>query len=158
MSAVAALRLPAPGPSRMARSNRTRNRRGSGRDRSGERSRNQAAEAGARPRNGSCPGHGRQLPELCDLAPFSVFCALHLGITEDEGWAQPDPERVAQRFQLTREELDSYLREHRLTAEDLDAAEFDLESARLDMKVAPEGISRMELARTIFDEMKSLRS
>jgi hypothetical protein len=84
-----------------------------------------------------------------------MFCALHLGITADEGWAEPDPERVAQRFELTREELDLYLREHRLTPEELDAAEFDLESARLDMKVAPEGISRLELARTLFDEVKS---
>ena len=142
----------------MARSNRSRNRHGSGRDRGGAaRSRNEAAEDGARPRNGSYPGHGRRLPELCDLAPFSMFCALHLGITEDEGWARPTPEQVARRFQLSNEELDRYLREHRLTAEDLAAAAFDLESARLDIQVAPEGISRVELARTLFDEVRASR-
>ena len=112
---------------------------------------------GRKPRaNGSVPGR-RPLPELLELAPFSVFCALHLGITPDDGWAQPDAGEVARRFQLTSEALDAYLREHRLTLRDLREAELDLEGARLDIQVAPEGISRCELARPMFAGVKASR-
>ena len=82
---------------------------------------------------------------------------MHLGITEDEGFARPDPEQVARRFELSPDELESYLREHGLGSEQLAAAEFDVESARLDIQVAPEGISRVELARTMFEEVRSRR-
>ena len=127
-------------------------RRGRGPGSSGERHEN-----GASPRNGSAAGRGRKLAELCDLGPFSVFCALHLGITEDDGFRSPDPERVARHFELTKDELQGYLREHSLTSDDLAAVDFDLESARLDIKVAPEGVSRVELARTMFLEVRNGR-
>ncbi len=104
--------------------------------------------------NGTAPGRGRRVDELCELAPFSVFCALYLGITEEDGYARPDPRAVARRFDLSDAELQGYLEEHGLTAEDLDEADFDLESARLDIQVAPEGISRVELARSIFAEAR----
>ena len=91
--------------------------------------------------------------ELIELAPFSVFCALHLGITPQDGYAPPDRGRVARQFELSPAELDRYLEEHGLTTEDLARSDFDLESARLDIQVAPEGISRVELARTMFAEL-----
>ena len=112
---------------------------------------------GRRPNaNGSVPER-RTLPELLELAPFSVFCALHLGITPDDGWCQPDASEVARRFGISRDELDDYLREHCLTAGDLEDADFDLDGARLDIQVAPEGISRCELARPMFANVKAVR-
>jgi hypothetical protein len=95
------------------------------------------------------------VPELAELAPFSVFCALHLGITEDDGYSQRGLSAVANRFGLSPDELEDYLREQGLTLDDLKAADFDLDSARLDIQVAPEGISRVELARTMFAEVRS---
>ncbi len=94
------------------------------------------------------------MPELCELAPFSVFCALYLGITEDNGWSEPDPGRVARRFDLSRDDLEAYLRDHKLTEEDLAATDFDFEGARIDIRVAPVGISRVELARTMYSELR----
>lgn len=111
-----------------------------------------------RHRRGRSRRNGRRSPdrviaELCELGPFSVFCALHLGITERDGFAEPNAARVARRFELTEDELESYLRQHELTADDLRASNFDLDAARLDIQVAPEGISRVELARTMFAEV-----
>ena len=60
---------------------------------------------------------------------------------------------MARRFDMSDEELREFLEANRLSASDLCAADFDLESARLDMKVAPVGISRIELARTLFQEL-----
>lgn len=97
-------------------------------------------------------GRGLRVPELCELSPFSVFCALHLGITEDDGYAPGDYRAVARRFDLSPAELDAYLESHHLSEQALRAAGFDLSSARLDIEVAPEGISRLELARPLFEE------
>jgi hypothetical protein len=94
-----------------------------------------------------------KISELCELSPFSVFCALYLGITETDGYADQPRRQVAERFGLSDEDLEAYLGEHRLCADDLESADFDLEGARIDIKVAPEGISRTELARTLFEEL-----
>ncbi len=95
---------------------------------------------------------GESVPELLELSPFSVFCAL-LGITETEGYARQEHAAVARRFDLSDEDLRDYLDANGLSKSDLRRADFDLESARLDMKVAPVGISRIELARTLFQEL-----
>jgi hypothetical protein len=93
-------------------------------------------------------------PELSELTPFSVFCALYLGITERNGYAHQGREAVARRFSLSRDEFHAFLEEHALDRESLSRAGFDAESARLDIQVAPEGISRVELARTLFEELR----
>jgi hypothetical protein len=94
------------------------------------------------------------LPELVEATPFSVFCALWLGITPHDGFRLEGPDAVSRRFGLTREALDAFLAEHRLRAEDLRGAGFDVESARLDIRVAPPGISRVELARPMWRELR----
>ncbi len=81
-----------------------------------------------------------------------MFCAL-LGITQTEGYARQEHAAVARRFDLSDEDLRGYLEANGLSKSDLRRADFDLESARLDMKVAPAGISRIELARTLFQEL-----
>lgn len=110
------------------------------------------------PRNGTTNGSANErapVAELCELGPFSVFCALYLGITETDGWSQPDRSTVARRFDLTPEELDRFLDEHRLNTREIEHAGFDLESARLDIRVAPEGVSRLELARTLYTDLRA---
>ena len=104
--------------------------------------------------NGRSPERRSPVPELTDLTPFSVFCAFHLGITETDGYARQDETAVARRFGLSTGDLRDYLLQHQLRREDLAAADFNLASARLDIQVAPEGISRTELARTFFTELQ----
>jgi hypothetical protein len=96
------------------------------------------------------------VPELREMSPFSVFCALHLGITDTDGYSRQDLSTVARRFDASPEELQDFLDGHRLTRQDLRAVNFDLSSAQLDIQVAPEGISRTELARTLFSELEEL--
>jgi hypothetical protein len=93
-----------------------------------------------------------------ELTPFSVFCALHLGITETDGYAPQDAATVARRFGLDTERLQAYLEEHRIRREDLESADFNSSAALLDIQVAPEGISRTELARTLFEEIRAAQS
>ncbi len=96
---------------------------------------------------------GYVIEELRELSPFSVFCSLYLGITDTNGYRAQGAEDVARRFGLDRDGLASYLTKQRLRRDDLERAQFDLESARLDMRVAPDGISRIELARTLWKEL-----
>ncbi len=96
---------------------------------------------------------GSPLPELLELTPFSVFCGLHLGITETDGYAEEDARSVARRFDLSEQELLDFVESRGLSESELRNVEFDLDSARIDIEVAPEGISRTELARTLFDEL-----
>lgn len=96
---------------------------------------------------------GEKVSELLELTPFSVFCAI-LGITETDGYARQEHTAVAKRFGMSDSELREYRAAKGLSESDLKSGEFDLASARLDMKVAPQGISRMELARTLFEELR----
>lgn len=127
------------------------------RGRSRRRGRSRSRANGRVEKNGwvESEGNGRPVPELGELSPFSVFCALHLGITETDGYALQDPETVGRRFGLSSEELTHYLEREGLRAEDLRGAKFDLAGALLDIQVAPEGISRTELARTLFEELRA---
>ncbi len=97
------------------------------------------------------------LKELCELSPFSVFCALYLGLAQDESYAPAGANTVRRRFGLEESEFTDYLETQGLTDEDVRGADFDLESARFDIEVAPQGISRTEVARTLFAEFCALR-
>ena len=98
----------------------------------------------------------RSVPEMCELSPFSAFCALYLGITDDVGYRRQDRRAVAKRFGITEDELADYLESNGICAAALEEARFDVESARLDIRVAPPGISRVELARSLFEEFLEL--
>jgi hypothetical protein len=135
------------------RGRRTRSRRGSGPDGDSARSRAPRAET-QRPPVERRPDPRGPIPELCELSPFAIFCAFHLGITEQDGYAHPDRDAVARRFALSGEEVEAFLAEHGLDPDSLERAGFDVESARLDIQVAPEGISRVELARTLFEDLR----
>jgi hypothetical protein len=95
------------------------------------------------------------VPELTELTRFSVFCAFHLGITETNGYSPQNESTVARRFGLSPGDLRDYLVQNRLRAEDLAAAHFNLASAQVQIQVAPEGISRAELARTFYAEFQA---
>lgn len=139
-----------------------KNQRRRGRRRS-DGSRNGRQERASRDANGEgspagpARGRGRPVTELCELSPLSAFCAVYLGISEDDGYLPAELPRVAKRFGVSEEELLDYLDEHDLGAECLRKSEFDLESARLDIQVAPEGVSRLELARTLLQEYEAAR-
>jgi len=83
---------------------------------------------------------------------FSLFCSYHLGVTPEDGYQKPSLNETARRFGLAPEEVKQLLTQYGLDPESLARSKFDLEGARLDIRVAPEGISRLEIARDHFAE------
>lgn len=86
---------------------------------------------------------------------FELFCAYHLGITPDGGYRIQNIHEVARRFGTNAGELRQILTDLGMAADDIVHSGFDLPSAQVDIMVAPEGISRRELARPLYDEFRS---
>ena len=77
---------------------------------------------------------------------FALFCAYHLGITPSDGYQNPQLEEIARRFSMSPKEIRQLLGEFQLDDESIRGSDFDLEGAKLDIRLAPEGISRTEVA------------
>ncbi len=113
-------------------------------------------------------GHGRAdadnaapRPALSGLAerqriePFALFCAYHLGITEDDGYRFQNIHQVAKRFGTNAGVIKQLLSDFDMAPETIVHSCFDMSGAQVDIMLAPEGISRTELARTLFAEFQS---
>jgi hypothetical protein len=85
---------------------------------------------------------------------FQLFCAYHMGITLDDGYQEPRFEAVARRFGLKPDEFREELKKHNLDDQSMQKSSFDLKGARMDMRLAPVGISRTESARELFEEFQ----
>jgi hypothetical protein len=85
---------------------------------------------------------------------FELFCAYHLGITTDDGYRIQNIHEVARRFGINAAELRQVLADLGMAADDIVHSGFDLPSAQVDIMVAPEGISRRELARPLYEEFR----
>ena len=85
---------------------------------------------------------------------FELFCAYHLGITSDDGYRIQNIHEVARRFGANAAELRQILADLGMAADDIVHSGFDLPSAQVDIMVAPEGISRRELARPLYEEFR----
>ena len=77
-----------------------------------------------------------------------------MGITPDDGYQEPRFEQVARRFGMTPEELREELKKHNMDDQAMQACSFDLRGARMDMRLAPVGISRTESARELYEEFQ----
>ncbi len=101
----------------------------------------------------------RRLPVRHDGPPdaFALFCAYHLGITAEDGYQRPHPEEVARRYGMSCDELRKRLAELGLDDSSVRKVRFDLEGAQMDIRVAPEGISRTEIARDLYQDYLAAR-
>ncbi len=86
---------------------------------------------------------------------FELFCAYHLGITPDGAYRIQNIHEVARRFGTNAGELRQLLAGLGMAADDIVHSGFDLPGAQVDIMVAPEGISRRELARPLYDEFRN---
>ncbi len=89
------------------------------------------------------------------IDPFALFCAYHLGITEDDGYRFQNVHQVAKRFGTNAGVIKQLLAEFDMDPETIVHSSFDIASAQVDIMVAPEGISRTELARQLFEEFRA---
>lgn len=103
------------------------------------------------------PGNARPQPNGPPDG-FALFCACHLGITHDDRYREQSFSDIARQFGISPEEMTQLLVEHRVDRETLDRTDFDLHGAQLDIRLAPEGISRTEIARDWYDEYMQLLS
>jgi hypothetical protein len=85
---------------------------------------------------------------------FELFCAYHLGITPDDGYRIQNIHEVARRFGTNAAELRQLLVDLGMAADDIVHSGFDLAGAQVDIMVAPDGISRRELARPLYEEFR----
>ncbi len=87
-----------------------------------------------------------------DLNAFNLFCSYWLGITPDNRYKKPNPNRTAQHFHKSPDDIESALRNCGMDKHTLRSVDYDFSLAQLDVKVAPDGIDKMELARPLFEE------
>ena len=86
------------------------------------------------------------------LDAFNLFCAYHLGIGPDNTYRQTNLNQVAQRFGVEPAVIRQATIDFGFDPGTMLDKEFDLALAQLDIQVAPEGISKIELAKGIYDE------
>ncbi len=87
-----------------------------------------------------------------EMTAFELFCALHLGITENNNFRKQSLGEIAQRFRTSTEEVKKALKNFGLDRETVRRSSFDMSLAELDMKVAPNGLDKKELARPLFED------
>jgi len=87
-----------------------------------------------------------------NLDAFSLFCAYHLGIGPKKEYKPANLNEVARRFGQDPATVRQALKECDMDSASLLDRDFDMALAQLDIQVAPEGIDRMELAKSIYED------
>ena len=100
---------------------------------------------------------GSALAERHGIDGFGLFCAYHLGITEDGGYRFQNIHQVARRFGTSAAVIKQLLGDLRMDPEVIVHSDFDMADAQVDVMMAPEGVSRIELARGIYQRFCSAR-
>ena len=86
------------------------------------------------------------------LDAFNLFCAYHLGIGPKKEFKPANLNEVARRFGNEPGIVRQALKECGMDSAALLDRDFDMALAQLDIQVAPEGIDRMELAKSIYED------
>lgn len=88
---------------------------------------------------------------------FTLFSAYYLGLMPDEVYAHPTLEEVARRFGMPPQEVQDLLKQLGLDEETVRGSKFDIKGAHLDIRVAPVGISRREIAQDHYQDFIAAR-
>ena len=91
-----------------------------------------------------------------ELTAFELFCAYHLGITEDNGYRKPRARDIAKRFDISINEMHDAMQRLQIDKNSFERYNFDLSLAQLDIRVAPEGVDRREIAKLHYNELCEL--
>ena len=86
------------------------------------------------------------------LDAFNLFCAYHLGIGPKKEYKPANLNEVARRFGNEPAIVRQALKECGMDSAALLDRDFDMALAQLDIQVAPEGIDRLELAKSIYED------
>ena len=105
------------------------------------------------PRSGhTAPERSEKSEHVQQIDRFELFCAYHLGITKEKGYRPANIHDVARRFNVDAGVIRQALRAYGMDADNMFNVDFDITMAQIDIEVAPDGIDRVELARSVYDE------
>jgi len=107
---------------------------------------------GSAPVEGGAVGSG--LAGRVGIDAFELFCAYHLGITADGGYRFQNIHQVAQRFGTNAGVIRQLLGELGMDPDTVVHSSFDMAGAQVDIMLAPEGVSRVELARAFYQDFR----
>ena len=111
------------------------------------------ARGQSRPSNNTAPKqNGQDQKKVANLEPFDLFCAYHLGIGPNKQYKPSNINEVANRFRQEPGIIRQALKEYGMDSASLLDRDFDMALAQLDIQVAPEGVDRLELAKTIYED------
>ncbi len=96
----------------------------------------------------------RESKRVANLDPFELFCAYHLGIGANKDYRPSNINEVAKRFGQDPGMIRQALKEYGMDSASLLDRDFDMALAQLDIQVAPEGVDRVELAKTIYEDFQ----
>ena len=94
-------------------------------------------------------------PLTGNLDSFNLFCAYDLGIGPKKEYKPANLNEVARRFGQDPATVRQALKECGMDSASLLDRDFDMALAQLDIQVAPEGIDRMELAKSIYEDFQA---
>jgi len=89
------------------------------------------------------------------IDPFDLFCAYHLGITEDGAYRFQNIHQVAQRFGVNAAVIKQLLADFEMDSDTVIHSAFDMAGAQVDIMLAPEGVDRVEIARQLFADFRA---
>jgi hypothetical protein len=110
----------------------------------------------SQPQRNTEPRRGpSELTQRYNIDAFELFCAYHLGITEEDTYRFQNVHHVAKRFKTNAGVIKQALVDLGMDPDTIVHSTFDMASAQVDVMLAPEGISRTEIARVLFEEFKT---
>lgn len=89
-----------------------------------------------------------------ELNTFELFCSYHLGLFENNDYRDPSIKQVARLFGRSIDDIRRALDVTGLDDATVKATGYDVSLARLDLKVAPDGIDKRELAKNLYEEFR----
>jgi hypothetical protein len=113
---------------------------------------------GARPHGRQAPAHpvrSSGLAQRYGIDPFGLFCAYHLGITEDGGYRFQNIHQVAKRFGANAAVIKQVLADFEMDSDTVINSAFDMAGAQVDIMLAPEGIDRFAIARELYEQFRA---
>ena len=99
--------------------------------------------------------HNSGLATRAGIDAFDLFCAYHLGITAGGDYQFQNIHQVAKRFGTNAGVIRQLLAELGMDPDAIVHSSFDMAGAQVDIMLAPEGVSRVELARDLYQVFRT---
>ena len=100
------------------------------------------------------PRRDRPLPALAqkyNIDQFTLFCAYYLGITAEGTYRFQNIHEVAKRFGTGAGVIKQLLQDFGMDTDSIVNSSFDMAGAQVDVMHVPDGVDRVEIARTHFE-------